>query len=125
MEDEFAHILFFGLGAMPLPVPMPMRGPDVRAYFALLSALEALGFVMNHAVVLGHVVFHGLPDIPDMRPLGRKKTKTLLEMPSLVIRGLKSQLSVAHDVGLGRAEVEQHRQDLRSVVPWRALESWP
>lgn len=90
MEDEFAHILFFGLGAMPLPVPMPMCGPDMRAYFALLSALEALRFVMDNAVVLGHVVFHGLADIPDMRPLGREKAKALLDMPSLVIGGFKS-----------------------------------
>ena len=69
MEDELAHILFLGLGPTPLLVPMPMRGADVRADFALLAAREALGFVMDNSVVLCHVVFHGLPDIPDVRPL--------------------------------------------------------
>ena len=111
MEDEFAHILFLGLGPTPLPVPMPMRGADVRADFTLLVAREALGFVMDNAVVLGHVVFHGLPDVPDMRPLGREKPKALLDMPSLVVGGLEAGLAVAHDVGLRGAEVEQHRQD--------------
>lgn len=111
MEDEFAHILFLGLGPTPLPVPMPMRGADVRADFALLVAREALGFVMDNTVVHGHVVFHGLPDVPDMRPLGREKPKALLDMASLVVGGLEAGLAVAHDVGLRGAEVEQHRQD--------------
>ena len=66
---------------------------------------------MDNAVVLCHVVFHGLPDVPDMRPLGREKAKALLDMPSLVIGLLKSRLSVAHNVGFRGAEIEQHRQD--------------
>lgn len=111
MEDEFAHILFLGLGPRPLPVPMPMRGADVRADFTLLAAREALGFVMDNAVVLCHVVFHGLPDIPDVRPLSREKAKALLDMPSFVVGGLESRLAVAHDVGFRGAEIEQHRQD--------------